>query len=350
MNDNYDIIISGLGPAGAILASLLDEKFKVLAIDKKREGGFSKPCGGLLAPDAQKALTSLGLNLPKNVLCEPQIFSVKTIDIDSGLIRHYQRMYLNLSREKFDRWLISLIPERVDVLCATVLTCEKTEEGYNVTVDDGGERKVFNSKILIGADGAKSTVRTALRKKLKTREYLSIQEWFEDKSPNPFYSCVFDSCETDCYSWSVSKDGYMIFGGAYPVKTAKQAFLNQKKKLKDFGFDFSTPLKREACLVLRPTGSKSFDLGENNLYFVGETAGFISPSSLEGISSAILSALALAQSLNESKNPQKAYRKKTKALRIKLCLKLIKCPFMFDKNLRYLVMRSNLQAIEMVNR
>lgn len=63
----YDIVIVGGGPAGATLARLLPEGFKVLLIDTKShsdDGGFKKPCGGLLAPDAQKSLGKFGLTLP----------------------------------------------------------------------------------------------------------------------------------------------------------------------------------------------------------------------------------------------------------------------------------------------
>ncbi len=348
----YDVIIIGLGPAGAIFARQLDPRFKVLAIDKKGEGSsFSKPCGGLLAPDAQKALTSFGLNLPKDVLCDPQIFSVKTIDLDSNLIRHYQRMYINLDRDKFDRWLISNVPDTVMKEQGTVTRILKEGDGYTVCYTLlNGEVKTARSRFVIGADGAKSSVRKLVCPKLKTREYLSIQQWFKDESPTPFYSCIFDSENTDCYSWSVSKDGCLIFGGAYPVKTAKQAFENQKAKLTHNGFKLSAPFKTEACLVLRPSGFKSFCLGKNGVFLIGEAAGFISPSSLEGISSAILSASALADAFNLPYHNEKEvlarYSRKTLKQRIKLVFKLLKCPFMYNKRLRRPVMLSGVQSIK----
>ncbi len=348
----FDIILIGLGPAGAIFARQIDPKYKVLAIDKKGCGSsFSKPCGGLLAPDAQKALTSFGLNLPKDVLCDPQIFSVKTIDLDSNLVRHYQRMYINLDRHKFDMWLIDNIPKSIKIEQGTVTDILSESDGYTVTYSSDGEIKTANAKFIIGADGAKSSVRKLICPKLKTREYLSIQQWFKDESPTPFYSCVFDSLNTDCYSWTVSKDGYLIFGGAYPVKTAKQAFENQKEKLSSFGIHFGEPIKKEACLVLRPTGLNSFCLGKDNAFLIGEAAGFISPSSLEGISSAIISASALADAFNEhystSHSVFKRYANITRKHRLKLVLKLLKCPFMYNKHLRKLVMKSGLQAINM---
>ena len=80
-------------------------------------------------------------------------------------------------------------------------------------------------------------------------------------------------------------------------------------------------------------------------YLVGEAAGFISPSSLEGISSAILSATALAESLEQSR-PLAAYRRATGHLRWKLLAKNLKCPFMYHPFLRSLVLKSGLTSIQ----
>ena len=54
--EHFDVAIIGLGPAGSALARKLAGKMQVIALDKKHQcgtEGFSKPCGGLLAPDAQ---------------------------------------------------------------------------------------------------------------------------------------------------------------------------------------------------------------------------------------------------------------------------------------------------------
>jgi len=66
----YDLAIIGLGPAGATLAGFADKNLRVIAIDKKddRPQSFEKPCGGLLAPDAQKTLAHFRLTLPLEIL------------------------------------------------------------------------------------------------------------------------------------------------------------------------------------------------------------------------------------------------------------------------------------------
>ncbi|MGN0653822.1 MAG: FAD-binding protein [Oscillospiraceae bacterium] len=348
MMRTFDIIVIGAGPAGAVFAKSISKEFSVACIDKKSddEGSFKKPCGGLLAPDGQKALSELGLNLPKSVLVDPQIFSVRTIDLDSGLTRHYQRMYINCDRHRFDRWLMSGIEENVTLFCGTVTKIEKQEKRYIITFVENKKEQKLSARYIVGADGAKSGVRKFLNPDYRCRQYLSIQQWFEDKHPKPFYSCIFDSENTDCYSWAVSKDGLFIFGGAYPVKGGKEAFSSQKKKLCKKGFVFGEPIKTEACLVLRPQKLSDFYTGKENAFLIGEAAGLISPSSLEGISSAIISGKALAEAFNTKKNIRREYENSIRPLKRKLLFKNFKCPFLYQPFLRNLVMKSGISSIK----
>ena len=60
----------------------------------------------------------------------------------------------------------------------------------------------------------------------------------------PFYSCIFDNSITNCYSWSISKDGYFIFGGAYPMKDGQTRFTTLKEKMSAFQFQFGKAVKK----------------------------------------------------------------------------------------------------------
>ncbi len=348
----YDIVIVGLGPAGSTLARLLDSTFTIAVIDKKRTDGtgFHKPCGGLLAIDAQKAISRFDLTLPKDVLVDPQIFAVRTIDLKTKLIRHYQRFYINLDRHKLDLWLRSLIPKQVDVFDDSKCTrIERKGDFYELQFLSNGVTQSITAKYIVGADGANSIVRKLLYPHKNIRTYIAVQQWFLEENLNPFYSCVFDPENTDCYSWTISKDGYFIFGGAYPKQSCRERFEKQKKSLQELGFCFGEVQKTESCMVLRPSRFNDFCTGKNNAFLIGEAAGFISPSSLEGISSAINTAYYLSQVLNARvKNPCAVYHKKTLGLRFKLFLKVLKSPFMYFPPLRKLVMTSGLNSINVI--
>ncbi len=354
MEERWDIAIVGLGPAGATLARLLrSADFRVIALDQKEKSGsngFHKPCGGLLAPDAQKTMAEMGLNLQKEILVDPQVFSVRTIDLDTGILRFYQRAYINMDRHKFDLWLKSLIPPCVEIRHgATCTDIERKEDGYCLTYAEGGHTNTIHAGIIVGADGAKSIVRRFAFPRKKMNCYLSIQQHFSSGLQNPFYSCIFDSESTDCYSWGICKDHTFVFGGAYPMKNARERFENQKRRLIALGFirGNGQPDKTEACLVLRPKSFRDFATGHDNLFLIGEAAGLISPSSLEGISYAMKSARLLAEILNAGGNTANTqYHKKTAALRRKLILKRLKCPFMYQPLLRKIVMKSGIGTIQ----
>ena len=354
--EKFDVVIVGGGPAGSTLARLLKPKIRVALIDGMKEG---KPCGGLLAPDAQKSLAKFDLMLPKETLVDPQIFSVRTMDLETKQQRWYQRMYMNVDRFRFDQWLLSLAEKQATIIKGTVVDIIQEKEGFQIQL----QNQLIFASVVIGADGAGSIVRRKVGKPIDSREYVAIQQWFdgEENKIQPFYSCIFDSKTSDCCSWIIGKDGKIIFGGAFAKHNCREKFEIQKEKLKEWGFDLHQPIKTEACQVLRPKNKKSFDLGSKGVFFVGEAAGLISPSSLEGISSAMNSGMMLADCMNEYykggeleganreiivKQIQQKYRKKSSGLIKKLLLKNLKCPFMYWPFLRKWVLKSGVSSIK----
>lgn len=350
----YDIAIIGLGPAGSTFARLLDKKYSVVAFDRKsnNEDSFKKPCGGLLAEDAQRFFSKFGLPLPIDVIVNPQIFSVKTIDVKTKDIKFYQRFYINLDRHRFDMWLESLIPKNIELHVNSIcINIKKENYYYEITVKEGNCFKTYFAKNIVGADGANSRVRKILYPQKHIRSYLAIQQWFEDKHETPFYSCIFDADLTNCYAWGLTKNEYFIFGGAFPVQEGKNNYEKLKIKMKDFGFKLDNPVKTEACLVLRPANPFQFCCGKENIFLIGEAAGFISPSSLEGISYAFESAYILSELFNKnSVISVKEYKKSTRRMRWKLILKLLKNPFIYAPFLRRVVMKTSFQAIDVISK
>lgn len=343
----YDIVIVGAGPAGSVFAREIKRSRPELSVavinGQTRES--AKVCGGLLAPDAQKLLARFDMTLPKSVLSDPQIFAVETIDLVTKQVRYYQRHYLNMDRFAFDSWLLSLA-EGADVICGRCTEIEGEEDGYLLTIC--GEK--IRADVLVGADGANSIVRRTLFSKMRVR-YTAIQEWFEYRGQKtPYYSCIFDKETSESCSWTIHKDGYVIFGGAFDTHGSREAYERQKKRLEDFlGEPFGKALRTEACLVSSPRGMSDFVTGKGHAFLIGEAAGFISASSFEGISSAIISAKLLADAFGEKKEVediQKIYRKRTKKLRFKLYIKTFKRAVLCSPFLRKIIMKSGFTAIE----
>lgn len=352
----YDIVIVGSGPAGSTLARLIGDKYKVLLIDKRDlenenpKNIANKCCGGLLAPDAQKMIAKLGLGIPKDILVNPQLFAVRAIDLTNNLERLYQKFYFNMDRNKFDRWLVSILPTRVDKKFNSFFkNFAEIPGGYEIRYINNGQEVSAKTRIIVGADGAFSRIRKSISKDTNIPEkYISIQEWFESTDNMPYFTAIFDEEISDYYSWVIPKDNYLLVGAALrPRENTRDKYNLLKTKLTQLGFIFNNKLKTEGAYIYRPRKVSQLCVGRDGIALVGEAAGAISPSSAEGISYSLKSSLYLAQSLEEGIDGFLVrYNQRIKDIRLNLLIKNLKSPAMYNPFLRQLAMKSGLQSIK----
>ncbi len=380
-DDVYDIAIIGAGPAGATLARLLGTRYRVLLADRRGSdaladagtdepgrvaqraavartpGSPGKTCGGLLAPSAQRELARQGLGLPRAAMSGPQLFVVRTVDLPAGLERLYQRHYLNIDRGAFDRWLVSLVPPSVDRWFGRSLIALEHEDGPG---DDRGVTLRFRprlgapgtvrARLVVGADGAASVVR---RQMFPTHaapaRYLAVQGVF-DTTPtsDPYYGCAFDPELTDFYGWTIPKGDGLLVGLAAPPGggSANARFDEFVARCRAAGFRIGAERFREAAPIARPTDPRQLVTGNGDVALLGEAAGFLSPSSAEGISYALRSARALAAALRPGlEGVAERYAVAARPIALDVTLRLGKAAAISSPATRRFLIRTGLDAV-----
>lgn len=365
-----DILIIGAGPAGSTLARLLGSashlNYKVGLLEKRTFDANAQPlrkkaCGGLLAPDAQKMMATLGLSLPGDILETPQLFKVRTIDFDHGYERSYQRYYYNMDREKFDRYLYSLIPSTVDTRTGVVVNrVRAVQDHWVVDYFKDGVLHTIMAKFLVAADGASSTIRKqVLPEYAMPKKYISIQKWYDLAAEMPYYTGIFDSSITDYYSWTIQKGDKLILGTALPYKATlpHEAFNRLETKVSDYlGLKLGNPIKTEGAFIDRSTHlnmlrfAAQINMADGNrlsLALIGEAAGATSPTSAEGFSYAFKTSLKLFKAFEGGlEHAALRYEMSCDAIRINILLKQMKSPGMYAPRLRHFVMKTGISALK----
>jgi len=351
----YDVVIVGGGPAGATVARLAGRGVRTLLVERREDvagdgPGRGKVCGGLLAPDAQRALAAQGLGVPRGVLVGPQLFAVRALDVPSGRERHYPRHYLNVDRARFDAWLRSLVPPEVEVRRGVrVAALREGADGVEVRIEGRGTVECVRARLVVGADGAGSLVRRlAFPRAPEPRRYVAVEEWFEARAAEACYVAAFDPGATDFYGWAIPKAGAVLVGAAVPAGPgAALRFERMVWTLRRAGLRLGSALGREGALLYRPHHPGALVTGGGRVALVGEAAGLVSPSSGEGISYALESGAALAAGLlsGDVEGALGRYRAAVAPLRRKVLSKIVKGALLDRALVRRLALASGLGAV-----
>ncbi|MDD5472655.1 MAG: geranylgeranyl reductase family protein [Candidatus Methanoperedens sp.] len=166
----YDIIVVGLGPAGATAAYELSKKgIRVLAIEKQKHPRY-KPCGGGLTARIEKILEP-----DFKSVVERTISKVNFTFKGSGDIHAVSDLPLvhMVMRDVFDSFLV----EKARSSGAEIHEQEKVthiEEGKD-SVLVMTEKNMYAAKLLIGADGVNGIVARSLKLKPKKRIAVLIE-------------------------------------------------------------------------------------------------------------------------------------------------------------------------------
>ncbi len=337
----YDTIVVGAGPAGAMAAYGAVERGPVLLVEASALPR-DKSCGGMLNEYAQEFLARIA-PLPRSMVLDPAHVNFRYVDWDRSIRKPTGLRFLNVDRGEFDDWLLSLLPDDVEILGATQLIgFTQDADGVTVTLKRDGVEYAVSCNNLVGADGARSAVRRALGEG-SVSTYVTLQDFCVlGGELEPYFDCIYmrDVGDSYAYSYVVPKGDVAIVGSVFYPKT-KRPHLKQDltmTMLRESFPQLGDTVKREASVALSVRSPGDVIPGRGRVLLVGEAGGFMSPTSGEGISYAMNTGRTAGEAIATSAPAEAldAYARATRHIGANIHRKLKWLPFMESSWGKYL--------------
>ena len=297
MEQSYDVIVVGAGPAGATLAYQLAKRgIGVLLLEKETLPRY-KCCAGGLTSKTVKLLDFDISGVVEDVICGLSF----AFDLGSPYLRqHSQPLIYTVMRDAFDHLLVKNAQE-----CGAALV-----DGQKVTqirvnsdrVEVSTPDNVFRSRLVAGADGAYSVVARELGMG-KDIEYLVAIE-SEVVVPQEELAKWKSQIRADLgcvaagYAWVFPKRSHLSIGVGCLTPGARHLNRYHQKFLDSLGIDNHAVTRSTSHLI--PTTTKGNLVWQDKALLLGDAAGLADPLTGEGIYYAILSAQLAAPVIEDS--------------------------------------------------
>ncbi len=277
----YDIIIIGAGPAGLACAlELKNSPLSVLLIEKNKEigpkvcaGGLTSLCNFYDIPNQDSRSFSI-----QHLILKDKTFKVK--------LEHPIR---TLTREKLGEYQLHLLNDATNITILTKTSIDKIKDNHIITND----KKSFEFRHLVGADGSNSIVRKSLG--LTTKHCIGL---YYDV-PIITDKCIWYLNQKKIgtgYIWVFPHKSSTNIGVFFNPITfnAKKAKAVLDKYLSENEYPFEPTQLKGAPICYNYEGYK-FD----NIYLTGDAAGLTSKGTGEGISYALMSGEEIAKMIKD---------------------------------------------------
>lgn len=294
MDEKFDCIVVGAGPAGSMAAKTLAKKgVEVLLLEKHPEIGVPLSCAEAISVSGLDRFVEpdpewISTRIHKALLVSPS---------NERLMIHHPHAGFVLNRKMFDKRLAqkaSSLGATVKVnSCAVGLLSHKRDGFCGVRVLEEGREKEYGTKVIIGADGVESWVArwAGMDSSLRLDQIESCAQYLlgeveVESDRMEFY--LGESVAPGGYAWVFPKSDRTANVGLAitPNRTPKKA-----KEL----LDRFVPKRFSNFRVIEFTmgGVPSFDkrksLAKKNVLLVGDAGRLVDSLSGAGISNALLS-------------------------------------------------------------
>ena len=317
LQDTYDVVVVGSGPAGAGAArALTGSGLRTLIAERLTLPRF-KMCSGIVFPSGRKVIADDFGEIPDNVLCSPKLVEGNRIypsvdapplDVPFAVFDAFdgeegmETEGLNTSRSELDYWLCSQSNADLVDDCSFE-DFERDAGGYVVHLRCRNQRVSVRTKFLIGADGTLSKVRKRAFPDLDGIGLIPNYEEFylADIDLEPGWLHLFlDRGITGYFATVFHDEGRLqVVTGAHrqePVREYFQAFRSHLEA--KHGLVVKETLSSHGVGLTDMSAQKNYCLGSDNLLLVGEAGGFLRGG--EGITSALTSGKAAGEAILES--------------------------------------------------
>lgn len=296
---HYDVAVIGCGPSGASTAfHLAKQGISTLLIEKETLPRY-KTCGGGFVYRGRK-------DLPFDIstVVEREFHQV---DIHLGKSLHFKTVRQDptismIMRDSFDM----MLTEKSKELGATLLTEAKLKslDFKEETVVLETTKGNFSATFVIAADGALSPTAKMAGWKEDTRKLIPALEYEVAVNAEDFERLSkvvrFDIDAIPYgYAWSFPKKNHLSIG----VASARRTKINLKQYYQEYltmlGIKEVVHEKQFGFQI--PVSPRTDGFVKNNVFLIGDAAGFADPITAEGISNAIYSGKLVAEAIIESK-------------------------------------------------
>jgi geranylgeranyl reductase family protein len=306
----YDVAVIGGGPAGSAGAFHASKLGLKTILFEKYAYPRSKPCGGALS---DRTIPLLGTHAKNAINC-----ALDELRLYAPSYKYFSKKALPghfVLREEFDEAMAKDAQEAGTQLmdnCRVKSVAQLPSGLYEITADG----TTFTAKYILMATGfqKKALVKSPVKRKAFDKDYFAMTVVSETKVDNKIlekhnYSDkilgLFFGAVPNGYGWYFVKDGYINIGiGATALLledvgaiNAYNRFVTDLKEKNLLPKDLELAKERAFPLPFKKTAEKTVF---GNTLLVGDSAGFVSPLTGEGLYYAVRSGQLAAEAIRQN--------------------------------------------------